>query len=137
MGILKIYCLLFKSYFYIFIFDKSKIITKTNDFYLFLCHLCFYIAAPVNHSMPSNLTTIAYKLNVSVAAYVGIEKGEILLTHEQAECLAKIYNTHSYYFYNEAQQLDLLLTGIEIIKDLELKIDLLQEKLKTMNVPVL
>jgi transcriptional regulator with XRE-family HTH domain len=83
-----------------------------------------------------NIKTIAYKLGVSIEIYAEIEKGGILLTYEQAEQLAKIYNTDSYYFYNEAQQLDLLLTRIVIIKDLKFKIDLLQEKLKTMSFPV-
>jgi hypothetical protein len=70
--------------------------------------------------------TVATKLDVSIDDYIGIETGEILLTEEQAKILGKLYNTRPSYFNDEAIQLDLLRTKIEIIKDLKAKISSLE-----------
>ena len=70
--------------------------------------------------------TVATKLGISVDDYIGIETGEILLTEEQAKILGKLYNTHTSYFNDEAIQLDLLRTKIEIIKALKSKISSLE-----------
>ena len=70
--------------------------------------------------------TVATKLGVSVDDYIGIETGEILLTEEQAKILGKLHNTHPSYFNEEAIQLDLLRTKIEIIKALKAKISSLE-----------
>ena len=70
--------------------------------------------------------TVATKLGISVDDYIGIETGEILLTEEQAKILGKLYNTHPSYFNDEAIQLDLLKTKIEIIKTLKAKINSLE-----------
>ena len=70
--------------------------------------------------------TVATKLGVSVDDYIGIETGEILLTEEQAKILGKLYNAHTRYFNDEAIQLDLLRTKIEIIKALKSKISSLE-----------
>ena len=70
--------------------------------------------------------TVATKLGISVDDYIGIETGEILLTEEQAKILGKLYNAHSSYFNDEAIQLDLLRTKIEIIKALKSKISSLE-----------
>jgi transcriptional regulator with XRE-family HTH domain len=70
--------------------------------------------------------TVATKLGVSVDDYIGIETGEILLTEEQAKILGKLYNAHTSYFNDEAIQLDLLRTKIEIIKALKSKISSLE-----------
>ena len=45
---------------------------------------------------------------------------------EQAKILGKLYNAHSSYFNDEAIQLDLLITKIEIIKALKAKINSLE-----------
>lgn len=66
--------------------------------------------------------TVAMKLGISVDDYIGIETGEILLTEEQAKILGKLYNARTSYFNDEAIQLDLLRTKIEIIKALKSKI---------------
>jgi transcriptional regulator with XRE-family HTH domain len=70
--------------------------------------------------------TVAMKLGISVDDYIGIETGEILLTEEQAKILGKLYNANTSYFNDEAIQLDLLRTKIEIIKDLKSKISSLE-----------
>ena len=70
--------------------------------------------------------TVATKLGISVDDYIGIETGEILLTEEQAKILGKLYNTRTSYFNDEAIQLDLLRTKIEIIKALKSKISSLE-----------
>jgi transcriptional regulator with XRE-family HTH domain len=70
--------------------------------------------------------TVAMKLGVSVDDYIEIETGEILLTEEQAKILGKLYNAHTSYFNDEAIQLDLLRTKIEIIKALKSKISSLE-----------
>jgi transcriptional regulator with XRE-family HTH domain len=70
--------------------------------------------------------TVATKLGVSVDDYIGIETGEILLTEEQAKILGKLYNAHTSYFKDEATQLGLLRTKIEIIKALKSKISSLE-----------
>jgi transcriptional regulator with XRE-family HTH domain len=70
--------------------------------------------------------TVAMKLGISVDEYIGIETGEILLTEEQAKILGKLYNARTSYFNDEAIQLDLLRTKIEIIKALKSKISSLE-----------
>lgn len=70
--------------------------------------------------------TVATKLGISVDDYIGIETGEILLTEEQAKILGKLYNARTSYFNDEAIQLDLLKTKIEIIKALKSKISSLE-----------
>ncbi len=70
--------------------------------------------------------TVATKLGISVEDYKGIETGEILLTEEQAKILGKLYNARTSYFNDEAIQLDLLRTKIEIIKALKSKISSLE-----------
>ena len=70
--------------------------------------------------------TVATKLGISIDDYIGIETGEILLTEEQAKILGKLYNIHPSYFNDEAIQLDLLRTKIEIIKALKSKISSLE-----------
>jgi transcriptional regulator with XRE-family HTH domain len=70
--------------------------------------------------------TVATKLGISVDDYIGIETGEILLTEKQAKILGKLYNAHTSYFNDEAIQLDLLRTKIEIIKALKSKISSLE-----------
>jgi len=70
--------------------------------------------------------TVATKLGISVDDYIGVETGEILLTEEQAKILGKLYNARTSYFNDEAIQLDLLRTKIEIIKALKSKISSLE-----------
>jgi DNA-binding XRE family transcriptional regulator len=70
--------------------------------------------------------TVATKLGISVDDYIGIETGEILLTEEQAKILGILYNARTSYFNDEAIQLDLLKTKIEIIKTLKAKINSLE-----------
>ena len=70
--------------------------------------------------------TVATKLGINVDDYIGIETGEILLTEEQAKILGKLYKAHTSYFNDEAIQLDLLRTKIEIIKALKAKINSLE-----------
>lgn len=70
--------------------------------------------------------TVATKMSISVDDYIGIETGEILLTEDQAKILGKLYNAHFSYFNDEAIQLDLLKTKIEIIKALKAKISSLE-----------
>jgi transcriptional regulator with XRE-family HTH domain len=70
--------------------------------------------------------TVAAKLGISVDDYIEIETGEILLTEEQAKILGKLYNARTSYFNDEAIQLDLLRTKIEIIKALKSKISSLE-----------
>jgi len=70
--------------------------------------------------------TVAMKLGISLDDYIGIETGEILLTEEQAKILGKLYNARTSYFNDEAIQLDLLRTKIEIIKALKTKISSLE-----------
>ena len=72
------------------------------------------------------IQTVAVKLSISVDDYIGIETGEILLTEEQAKILGKLYNARTSYFNDEAIQLDLLRTKIEIIKALKSKISSLE-----------
>jgi transcriptional regulator with XRE-family HTH domain len=70
--------------------------------------------------------TVATKLGISVDDYIGLETGEILLTEKQANILGKLYNARTSYFNDEAIQLDLLRTKIEIIKALKSKISSLE-----------
>jgi hypothetical protein len=77
-----------------------------------------------------NPKTVASKLHISVDTYKGIERGDILLTENQARQLGKLYNVHYSYFYEEAMQLDLLLTREAIINILKWQVDQLSEKNK-------
>jgi hypothetical protein len=72
------------------------------------------------------IKAVAAKLSISIDDYIGIETGEILLTEEQAKILGKLYHAHASYFNDEAIQLDLLKTKIEIIKALKAKINSLE-----------
>ena len=77
-----------------------------------------------------NSMTIAKKLNVSLDTYRGMERGEILLTENQARELGKFYKVHYSYFHKEALQLDLLLTREAIIKILKWENNKLNKKNK-------
>lgn len=76
---------------------------------------------------------IALKLGIKTRNYFEIERGETLLTYKQAEKLGQLYNTSPHYFYNAAQQLDLLLTKNVIIKAAKWRITQLEEQWKMMK----
>jgi transcriptional regulator with XRE-family HTH domain len=76
---------------------------------------------------------IAHKLGIKTHVYFEIESGETLLTYKQAEKLGQLYNTSPHYFYNAAQQLDLLLTKNVIIKAAKWRISQLEERLKLIE----
>lgn len=54
-----------------------------------------------------------------VSLYRDLECGNVLLNYAQARKLAKLYHTEAKYFYEAAQQLDLLLSSKIIIKTLK------------------
>ena len=62
---------------------------------------------------------VAGLLNIPVSLYRDLECGNVLLNYAQAQKLAKIYHTEAKYFYEAAQQLDLLLSSKIIIKALK------------------
>ena len=70
--------------------------------------------------------TVAAKLGISVEIYSDIEKGNVLITQEQARELGKLYKADYSYFYNEALQLDLLQTRSALLNVLKMENDLLK-----------
>jgi len=62
---------------------------------------------------------VAAKLEITPGEYTQLETGELTLTSKQAKHLAEIYNIKAKYFQEAAQQLELLLTQKQIIKDLK------------------
>jgi len=62
---------------------------------------------------------VADLLDIPVSLYRDLECGNVLLSYTQAQKLAKLYNTEAKYFYEAAQQLDLLLSSKIIIKALK------------------
>jgi transcriptional regulator with XRE-family HTH domain len=81
------------------------------------------------------LKTIAAKLGISVEMYIDIEKGNVLITQQQARELGKLYNADSSYFYNEALQLDLLHTRSALLNVLKMENDLLKLEVGDHAVP--
>jgi transcriptional regulator with XRE-family HTH domain len=80
---------------------------------------------------------VAGKLGITVKEYKELEKGVSLLTRKQAKQLGAIYEADSSWFYNEAVQLDLLLTRMAIIKVLKWEKDLLIAQLEKKRYAVL
>ena len=70
--------------------------------------------------------TVAARLGISVEMYSDIEKGNVLITQEQARELGKLYKADYSYFYNEALQLDLLHTRSALLNVLKMENDLLK-----------
>jgi len=58
-------------------------------------------------------------LDIPVSLYRDLECGNVLMDYAQARKLAKIYDTEAKYFYEAAQQLDLLLTIDILVKTLK------------------
>jgi len=76
---------------------------------------------------------VAAQIGIPVSLYREIECGEVLLTYEQARKMAIFYKTKTEYFYESAQQLDLLLTSKIIIQTLKADNDRLRAELYKMN----
>lgn len=68
-----------------------------------------------------------------VSLYRELECGEVLLNYEQARKLAKLYNSETKYFYEAAQQLDLLQTSRILIQTLMAENDRLRACLGKLN----
>jgi len=79
--------------------------------------------------------TVAAKMGVPVETYIDIEKGNILITQEQARTLGKLYKADYSYFYNEALQLDLLHTRSALLNVLKMENDLLKLEVGDHAVP--
>jgi len=77
-----------------------------------------------------NVRAIAKNLGISINQYKEIETGKILITETQARQLGKLFKVNGDYLYNSALQLELLLTGKEIIKSLRERNKQLEEQLK-------
>jgi len=77
-----------------------------------------------------DLKAIAAHLGINVSQYRKIETGKILITETQARQLGKLFKVNGNYFYDAALQLELLLTGSEIIKSLKEKNKELEEQVK-------
>lgn len=77
---------------------------------------------------------VALKLGISTRSYMELEKGLTLLTRAQSKQLGEIYGVPHGYFYKEAQQLDLLLTRMTIIRLLKWEKALLAERLEKKEV---
>jgi transcriptional regulator with XRE-family HTH domain len=81
---------------------------------------------------------VAAHLGMTTLMYREIESGEVLLTYDQARKMAQLYETEAKYFFEAAQQLDLLLSGRIIIKTLKADNDRLRadlHQLKEANKP--
>ncbi|MDO6435667.1 helix-turn-helix transcriptional regulator [Flavitalea sp. BT771] len=76
---------------------------------------------------------VAATIGIPVSVYREIESGEVLLTYEQARKMAVLYKTETHYFFESAQQLDLLLSSRIIIQTLKADNDRLQAELHKMN----
>jgi len=76
---------------------------------------------------------MAIHLGLSIRKYKELETGKILLTKEQAHQLGKLFKVSGDYFYDAAMQLELLITGSELIKSFKEKNKQLEEQLKKKN----
>ena len=66
-----------------------------------------------------NERQIAAKLGMKPEDYIELETGAIIMTSAQAEWLSDLYRIDRQFFLESSQQLDLLLTRAEVIKQLQ------------------
>ena len=81
---------------------------------------------------------VAAHLGMTTFMYREVESGEVLLTYEQARKMAQLYDSEARYFFEAAQQLDLLLSSRIIIQTLKADNDRLRadlHKFKEINNP--
>jgi len=76
---------------------------------------------------------VAAEIGIPVSLYREIECGKALLTYEQARKMAILYKTETGYFFESAQQLDLLLTSRIIIQTLKADNERLRAEMYKMN----
>lgn len=72
---------------------------------------------------------VADALGVSIQQYMKIERGETILTRQQARRLGKLYRMKGSYFFETARQLDLLQRMELTIKILKAQNQRMQGKL--------
>jgi len=84
-------------------------------------------------TMHYSLKQVAARLDMPVSLYRELECGEVLLNYEQAQKLAKLYNSETKYFYEAAQQLDLLESSRIMIKTLMAENERLRAHLGRLN----
>ena len=92
-------------------------------------HLMVYCRKTMRYSPMK----VARLMDVDLSTYQELEHGEVLMTFEQARRLAKIYDSKPNYFYEAAQQLDLLLTGRILIHILNADNERLKADLKDLK----
>jgi len=76
---------------------------------------------------------VAAKLGMPLSLYRDIECGDVLITYEQARKMAQLYNTETRYFFESAQQLDLLLSSRVIINTLKADNDRLRAEVNKLK----
>lgn len=70
-----------------------------------------------------NERQIAAKLGMTPEDYIELETGATVMKPAQAEWLSDVYNIDREYFLESAQQLDLLLARVEVIKHQQSEIE--------------
>jgi transcriptional regulator with XRE-family HTH domain len=80
-----------------------------------------------------NERQIAAKLGMKPEDYVELETGAIIMTSAQAEWLSDAYGIGRKFFLESSQQLDLLLTRTEVIKQLQSENEYQQSELERLR----
>ena len=76
---------------------------------------------------------VANKLNMPVSKYKELESGKAVLDYAQARILAKFYDSDAKFFYEAAQQLDLLLSNSILVKTLKAENERLRAELDSLK----
>src|SRR5687768_3337327 len=79
------------------------------------------------------LNAMATHLGITTSEYLEIESGRILLSEGRGQLLGKLFNVKSDYFYEAAEQLDLLLARNEMVKILKEKNQQLNQQLRDLK----
>lgn len=85
-------------------------------------------------SMHFTPQVVAHQLNMPVSKYKELESGTILMDYAQARQLAKLYDSDAKYFYESAQQLDLLMSISILVKTLKADNERLRAELDILRV---
>ena len=93
-------------------------------------NILFVFCRSTMHYSPKK---VAAHLGIPVGLYRSLEDGEVLLTDEQARKMANLYNAEPKYFYEAAQQLDLLLSSRIIIQALKADNERLRAELNKLS----
>ena len=84
-------------------------------------------------SMRLTAQEAASLLGMSLTLYEDLECGNVLMDQEQAKKLGQLYQSQARYFFEAAQQLDLLLASKAVIEVLKADHDRLQARVSELK----